>query len=418
MDEQQNDDAMGLIELFGKDTIENLQKAIAKVTGLGVVTADFRGEPLTEMTSFTHFCQYVRKSGYQKRLCNLSDASGIIQSAVTEKYCIYFCPCGLMEVAIPIIVHNRFLGGFLAGQVKCMDAPEDIPKFSSFIHSPLIKNQDEKVKKLFDDIPIYTYKEFVNIAELIFLMVNQLAEKQMIQSQQYDKENLEKEKLAVKLREVQYENMVLESKLLNLKAQMSSHFILNMLTNIANLSVVENAEKTNEMTVAFAEFIKYNIHEDATMGKLVAELENVERFMNLMKIQYEDTFSYSIQMQKDMELQRIPLYIIMPYVQKGFQYLLKSSRGRFRMEISAYYKDDFVWICIKNIGDTDKKNPSEDNSGYRDLMEQESIQISLENARQRMQILFKDNFEFSEREIQSGTIEYIIKYPIYFKERI
>ena len=41
------DTDVGILELFGKETLENLQSIIAKVTGLGLVTADFRGEPLT-----------------------------------------------------------------------------------------------------------------------------------------------------------------------------------------------------------------------------------------------------------------------------------------------------------------------------------------------------------------------------------
>ncbi|MGN1142903.1 MAG: PocR ligand-binding domain-containing protein [Oliverpabstia sp.] len=416
--EKHNDDAMGLIELFGRETIENLQEAISKVTGLGVVTADFRGEPLTEMTSFTHFCQHVRKAGYQKRLCNLSDASGIIQSAVTEKYCIYFCPCGLMEVAIPIIVHNRFLGGFLAGQVQCFDAPEDIPRFSSFIHSPIIENQSEEVQNLFKEIPVCKYKEFVNIAELIFLIINQLAEKQMIQSQEYNKENLEKEKLSLKLNEIQYENMVLESKLLNIKAQMSPPFMMNMLTNIANLSVMEDAPKTNEMTIAYAEFVKYNICQDAGIGKLISEIENIERFMKIMSIQYEDRFSYSVHIQKGMEFQKIPRYILMPYIQKGFQYLLKNSSGKFRMEITSFYKDEVVFIHIKNIGETEHETSEVEDSGYSNMVENEVLDLSLENARRRMNFLFGDDFDFIEQKTKSGTIEYTIKFPVCFKERV
>ena len=47
------DTDVGILELFGKEPLENLQSIISKVTGLGFVTADFRGEPLTCMTGFT-----------------------------------------------------------------------------------------------------------------------------------------------------------------------------------------------------------------------------------------------------------------------------------------------------------------------------------------------------------------------------
>ena len=57
------DTDVGILELFGKETLENLQSIISKVTGLGFVTADFRGEPLTCMTGFTPFCKFTRERG-------------------------------------------------------------------------------------------------------------------------------------------------------------------------------------------------------------------------------------------------------------------------------------------------------------------------------------------------------------------
>lgn len=68
------DTDVGILELFGKEPLENLQSIISKVTGLGFVTADFRGEPLTCMTEFTPFCKFTRERGNNGKLCNLSDA--------------------------------------------------------------------------------------------------------------------------------------------------------------------------------------------------------------------------------------------------------------------------------------------------------------------------------------------------------
>lgn len=100
-----------IARLFGIKVLENIQDKIAKATGLAFVTVDYRGEPITEMTSFTPFCQQVRKDENAKRICMSSDAFGAIQAAVTQKTYVYFCPCGLIEIAIPIIVRGHYLGG-------------------------------------------------------------------------------------------------------------------------------------------------------------------------------------------------------------------------------------------------------------------------------------------------------------------
>ena len=154
------DTDVGILELFGKEPLENLQSIISKVTGLGFVTADFRGEPLTCMTEFTPFCKFTRERGNNGKLCNLSDAFGIVRSAITRKYCIYFCPCGLMEVAIPIIVHGKFLGGFLSGQVRCNDAPDDIPRFSGLIQPEYLEEDQAQVDEYFAQYQLMNTKNF------------------------------------------------------------------------------------------------------------------------------------------------------------------------------------------------------------------------------------------------------------------
>ncbi len=53
---------------------------------------------------------------------------GSIQAAVTKKTHIYFCPCGLIEMAIPIVVEGNYLGGFLGGQFRCEDARRQLGK--------------------------------------------------------------------------------------------------------------------------------------------------------------------------------------------------------------------------------------------------------------------------------------------------
>ena len=98
-----------IISIFGKENLEEIQKVISDVTGLAFVTVDYKGEPITEPTGFTTFCQKMRKDPDRSQLCKLSDATGTIIAATSRQSSIYFCPCGLLEVAIPIVVNGRAL---------------------------------------------------------------------------------------------------------------------------------------------------------------------------------------------------------------------------------------------------------------------------------------------------------------------
>lgn len=76
---------LDILHLFGKEKLENIQKSLSKATGLAFVTVDYRGEPITESTSFSSFCRMARNDGQLSLRCKSSDAFGSIQAAVMQK---------------------------------------------------------------------------------------------------------------------------------------------------------------------------------------------------------------------------------------------------------------------------------------------------------------------------------------------
>ena len=112
-----------ILELFGRKNLENIMQKIAAATGLAFVTVDYRGEPVTDSISFCSFCKRVQEDPERAKLCSAYNAFGAIQAAVFRNTNVYFCPCGLLEVAIPLEVQGQFLGGFIGGQNKCPGGP-------------------------------------------------------------------------------------------------------------------------------------------------------------------------------------------------------------------------------------------------------------------------------------------------------
>lgn len=410
------DTDMGMLELFGKETLENLQSIISKVTGLGVITADFRGNPLTQMTSFTPFCKFTRERGNNGNLCNLSDAFGIVRSAITRKYCIYFCPCGLMEVAIPIIVRGKFLGGFLAGQVRCDNAPDDIPRFSGLIQPEYLEEDRPQINDYFKQIPTYEYEKFSNIAELIYLMVNQLAENEMLRQQQYESHKIQEQQLSSKINELEYENSSLTKELYYMQAKLNPHFILSLLTDIANLSILENAAKTNKMAVSVAQYLKYSL---CTVGDnilLSQELEQIESYFNMLKVKYEDHFFYSITTKKEIDMLRIPSHILFPFLDRASS-LITLTTGYLKVSISVYCENGYLIITILSDYNPDNIAGNTDCS-FKNFPDNDTFHSLVSNIRQRLHSIFGNDYKIKETYHDNLTIHDMIKLPVTHEERI
>lgn len=183
-------------------------------------------------------------------------------------------------------------------QVRCNDAPDDIPRFSGLIQPEYLEEDQAQVDEYFAQLPTYEYQKFSDIAELIYLMVNQLAENEMLRQQQYDSHKIQEQKLTSKINELEYENSSLTKELNYMQAKLTPHFILSLLTDIANLSVLENAPKTNQMAVALAQYLKYSLCTTGDNILLSDELKQIESYFNMLKIKYEDAFTYSITAKK------------------------------------------------------------------------------------------------------------------------
>ena len=168
--------ALTITALLGEKRMEALLHKIAGATDLAVALADYRGDECAHINC-CNFCRSMRAGkGPVCTAASAANAFGIAQACVTEKPFIYFCPYGLMLMAVPIIVHGQYLGGFIAGQVRCSDAPADtvhlkniLPHDRNFLHHPGIRRE-------FDAIPVLPYQKFLDTAHLISLIIYQLSE--------------------------------------------------------------------------------------------------------------------------------------------------------------------------------------------------------------------------------------------------
>ena len=372
-----------IINLFGKETLEDIQEKISRATGLAFVTVDYKGEPITKMTSFTEFCSEIRKNKKAECVCKSSDAFGGIQAAVTQKNCVYFCPCGLLEIAIPIIVRGHYLGGFIGGQVRCLDAPSGVSKLENVIKHSQNYREDKHMLSLFESVQLYDYEKFMSVAELISLIINQLGEKEA------------------------YRLM-----------QLNPHFLINVLNSISNLAAIEDSPKTNEMIVMFADYLKQSLGSQKSYTNLSDEFENIEKYLKIQKVKYGDLLQYSINMNEKMHYQRIPSHIIMPFVEYAVFYGIATKNNGGKVAVTSYYEGKDVVICISDNGSGFSDEAiAKKFKIYKGGYEGESIQISISNAREKLITLFGEKYDtFIENTEGEGTRS-IIRFPIKFEER-
>lgn len=409
---------LDIIHLFGKEKLENIQKSLSKATGLAFITVDFRGEPITEATSFSQFCKCIRNHPGALERCKSSDAFGSIQAAVTQKTNVYFCPCGLLEVAIPIIVRGHYLGGFIGGQIRCYDAPEAVSRLSSVMHSVKSNELVAQCQELLEEIPVYSYEKFLDIANLVFLVINQLSENEISQHMQEDVLKKRIKKMQMSNQRYMKENIQKTREVQELSIRSNPYEILDMLVALLNLTVIEDAPRTNELVSDFIEYTRYKYQDKGTFVHVSGELEQAERYLAFQQKKLGKRLEYSIQVPKEIHMEKMPPEILMPFVQNALYngIMLKKEGGR--ISVKGYARNGNMVLEISDNGpglsDEDIAIRYE---AYKDKHDGYFIKMGMDYAKDRMLQLFGGGYDIIVESHRNKGCKSTLVWPEHYDER-
>jgi len=160
--------------LIDVERLQRMEDRLAAATGLAMITVDYRGVPVTEASNFTAFCAAIRADPERRRGCFKCDAHGGLQSAIEGRPYIYTCHTGLVDISVPIMLGDQYVGAILAGQVQ--------PTWDSGITRLLPEDDSwrdyELLTSLREQIPTADAEKLDNVAHALFEMASYLVEKE------------------------------------------------------------------------------------------------------------------------------------------------------------------------------------------------------------------------------------------------
>lgn len=340
---------ISIYDLVKKGSLDQIQNKLSKVTKMAFITVDYRGEPVTKSTGFTEFCTCRRKYSCYEKTCCLSGAFGGATAAINNKPYLYKCPSGLVEIAIPIILDQQYMGALLGGQVICEEDAK-LDDFGNRIQEEMDWTKDVKLCEKYEKISKMSYEEISDIAELAFLLVRQMCEKEsvLLEKKAYERKkvHLAAEKKRILEKEKQIEEMIVSQK----KDRMNPHFMLNILNAVSGLAYIEDAEQTGEMVELLIEMLKYQMKPDDVPVSLKEELGNVEAYLKIQKLRFEDKMTYEIIQGENLEDQMILPKTLLPFVENAVSHGILSRKGKGSIKLICYLDQGDCLITVEDEG--------------------------------------------------------------------
>ncbi len=160
---------------------EKIQDELAKLTGTAIVTIDFKGNPITKHSGRTEFCSIIRENPISRKRCFRCDALAGLEAVRLGRPYIYLCHCGIVDVAVPVLVGERYLGAVMFGQIKIPSSDTDakverlVNEISSFQAESEVARADLMDK--YERLPEMEYKRIMQIAETISSIINYIIDR-------------------------------------------------------------------------------------------------------------------------------------------------------------------------------------------------------------------------------------------------
>lgn len=377
-----------LKEVINLEVLQGIQDKFAESTGLAAVIVDREGVPVTRASNFTSFCKNIRSCPKGLQRCRLSDAQGGIETKERGKPYPYVCNTGLIDLAAPIILENRYIGAVLCGQV-IMEEEGREKTFARVKKNTAELDLDfELLKEQFEDIEVIEKNKIIASTEFLTLTANYIAEMGLVNIYQ-------QELIAESRNRRQLEEHLRIKKLKVLQSQVNPHFLFNVLNSIARLALIEDAKEIEDVVYALSDLLRYSLRNIEEVVKLKDEIQCVEDYITIQKKRYHDKFKFNFDIDEDFYDINIPLLTIQPILENAIIHGFKEENEGI-IAIKSEKKENMIVISVKDNGIGIKKETLNSLLNYSEKNKKRKTThitgIGINNVNKRLKHYFGSQF--------------------------
>ena len=191
-----------------------------------------------------------------------------------------------------------------------------------------------------------------------------------------------------------------EAELKFLKSQLHPHFLFNTLNNLYSLTL-EKSDKAPDVVLKLSGLLDYILYEcDADFVPLKKELNQLENYIELEKLRYGKRLSVTFDNNVNDLDQKVPPMLFMTLLENGFKHGVSKSVSDSWIKMKLLENSSFLKLEMENSVEKSQNEKLEKAGG-----------IGLENLRNRLQLLFKEEYELKVEERKDSFFAYL-KLPI------
>lgn len=399
------------------EILENLQNEFAHATGFATITIDYLGNPITKLINSTDFCKLIRGNDTYCGCCSQSDAYGGFEAARIGRPNIYRCHAGLVDMAVPIVIENQYMGSFMAGQIRLNDNEIEQFRFITKQSERLFEN--EKILDAYKQIPTTRCSKVKASAKLMRMVAENVVEKNAKKKMHEELQDTNR-KLSREIKaKLGLEKALEISQIKTLQMHYNPRFLFNVLNTIGSLALIEDAPKTQELVCLLGDLLRYSAKNNGLTTTVDEEIDQIERYIKIHCIRFGNGFSSELDIDSDIRKSIIPLGILLPLVENSIIHGLQPKETNGYLKLAGYREENsIVFDVIDNGVGMSKERLSEIrrfDGSYP--LSSKSTGIGIGNVYNRLGYIYRNKFKLTiESKPEKGT-SVCLKIPYYLDIR-
>jgi two-component system, sensor histidine kinase YesM len=196
-----------------------------------------------------------------------------------------------------------------------------------------------------------------------------------------------------------YEEELLKTRaeLKALQAQINPHFLFNTLEAIY-WTLEEKDEETADVIISLSSLFRYTISDvdDDDRVSLKEELDQVERYLQIMKLRFADRLTWHISYNETLLQQRLPKLLIQPVIENALVHGIgeRVSGGVVDVNVENALIPGYMQITVKDNGQgirTEQLEKIRASIHEKQVMESKGTGLAMRNLYQRIALSYQDD---------------------------
>jgi len=311
---------------FGEGSLEELQRAFTRMTGLHLIMVDAAGNPLTSLGGFLECSRHCHLlQGHTETAVDVTTLPGNFKDAF-----IYRCHAGLVEISYPLANEDGTVGAVLCGHCLLEDDP-----------APALL----KVA-----VPVLSLQDLEAVCGLLSFVSGQIMQLNTVLLVNKELEDQRASFIHFLKRQHQLEQALKDAELKALQSQVNPHFLFNSLNIIARLALFEGAASTEKMVRALARLMRYSLYQVKETVTLAEEVAAVRDYLLIQQTRFSDRIQGHVLVEEAALSARVPCMILQPLVENAVIHGLEPKEEGGRITVTGRRVEDQVHIEIRDDG--------------------------------------------------------------------